>query len=604
MLWAFFGGDFVLVCGIMLTTFVPLQTVLSTLRNQISDLASIFPEEDSTKTAVLIKDYVKSTYRKLVDRLTEELPFLPFPSVTAAQAEIELRNAKFRSSPLPGFGADLGYQSDTEYGMENGTEQRRGLSERLGEAERVAERFVSRKLQPAVARVRKTSPEGFIQGFQQSASWARGLWDRLNGATDDAGAAAVAAILPLPFPTKKSENSTIIEKLHTEINELESKLQEASKVRENRVRKADIQSRAKVAAELRKLDDDVTTVSRELAIRTLQLEMESIYDCLENEVMDIIGDPSATVGEQSKDRLSLALSRRGSTDEIALLTAEYKQLATSLSSMVTSVEAREALYIDDGELAALATEIPDLRIRLGLGDDVVFGTSGFSLGKIQFQIKQAINKLREAITFGGRGVRLLGADIGSAGRLFWRALLGGTLKPREVAALRRTARDLLTFIPFIIILILPLTPVGHVLIFGFLQRYFPGFFPSQFTSRRQDLMIKYEQLKKQLSEAQLQAEAENDELEFRKMAAAAEAILSQKPMGQSSAVSMQSAAQQLASSVGMGGSSSSEEPSEEEDFLESGPAAEAVRELEKKLAAAADSSYTEVDENAGDAENE
>jgi hypothetical protein len=54
----------------------------------------------------------------------------------------------------------------------------------------------------------------------------------------------------------------------------------------------------------------------------------------------------------------------------------------------------------------------------------------------------------------------------------------------------------------------------------------------------------------------------------------------------------------------MGGSSSSEEPSEEEDFLESGPAAEAVRELEKKLAAAADSSYTEVDENAGDAENE
>ena len=78
---------------------------------------------------------MKSTYRKLVDRLTEELPFLPFPSVTAAQAEIESRNAKFRSSPLPGFGADLGYQSDTEYAMENSAEQRRGLSERLGEAE-------------------------------------------------------------------------------------------------------------------------------------------------------------------------------------------------------------------------------------------------------------------------------------------------------------------------------------------------------------------------------------------------------------------------------------------------------------------------------------
>ena len=68
---------------------------------------------------------------------------------------------------------------------------------------------------------------------------------------------------------------------------------------------------------------------------------------------------------------------------------------------------------------------------------------------------------------------------------------GQTLKPREVQALRRTAWDLLIFIPFSIILIAPLTPVGHVLIFGFIQRYFPGFFPSQFSTRRQELMTRY-----------------------------------------------------------------------------------------------------------------
>lgn len=60
----------------------------------------------------------------------------------------------------------------------------------------------------------------------------------------------------------------------------------------------------------------------------------------------------------------------------------------------------------------------------------------------------------------------------------------------KVMALRRTARDVLTFIPFAIILVAPLTPVGHVLIFSFLQKYFPGFFPSQFTSRRQELMTR------------------------------------------------------------------------------------------------------------------
>jgi len=76
-------------------------------------------------------------------------------------------------------------------------------------------------------------------------------------------------------------------------------------------------------------------------------------------------------------------------------------------------------------------------------------------------------------------------------------------KPTQVTALRRTARDLLTFIPFIIILIVPITPLGHVLVFGFIQRYFPGFFPSQFTNRRQEIMARYEELQKQLAEAQV-----------------------------------------------------------------------------------------------------
>lgn len=69
-------------------------------------------------------------------------------------------------------------------------------------------------------------------------------------------------------------------------------------------------------------------------------------------------------------------------------------------------------------------------------------------------------------------------------------LAGASLKNREVQTIRRTARDVFTFIPFAIILIAPITPVGHVLVFSFIQRYFPGFFPSQFTNRRQELMIR------------------------------------------------------------------------------------------------------------------
>jgi hypothetical protein len=68
---------------------------------------------------------------------------------------------------------------------------------------------------------------------------------------------------------------------------------------------------------------------------------------------------------------------------------------------------------------------------------------------------------------------------------------GGTLKPREVSAMRRTFRDIITFIPFTIILIIPLSPLGHVLVFGFIQQYFPQLYPSCFTVKRQEVMVRW-----------------------------------------------------------------------------------------------------------------
>jgi hypothetical protein len=44
----------------------------------------------------------------------------------------------------------------------------------------------------------------------------------------------------------------------------------------------------------------------------------------------------------------------------------------------------------------------------------------------------------------------------------------------------------------IIILLIPLSPVGHVLVFGAIQRVFPDFFPSCFTEQRQNLLQLYE----------------------------------------------------------------------------------------------------------------
>ena len=91
---------------------------------------------------------------------------------------------------------------------------------------------------------------------------------------------------------------------------------------------------------------------------------------------------------------------------------------------------------------------------------------------------------------------------------YWYSRSAVAVESVGVQALRRTLKDILTFVPFIIILIIPMTPLGHVLVFGFIQRYFPDFFPSQFNQRRQEMVKTYEDLRQRLQLAQAAANHE------------------------------------------------------------------------------------------------
>lgn len=133
----------------------------------------------------------------------------------------------------------------------------------------------------------------------------------------------------------------------------------------------------------------------------------------------------------------------------------------------------------DDQLAVLAVDIPDLKQRLGILEEASIPLAQ----RLSLTAQESRAKLSQGISFYWRGLRLLGGDVSYSFRLFWAAATGTTLKPREVQALRRTAKDVLVLIPFAIILIAPITPVGHVVVFSFLQRSFPGFFPSSFTPK-------------------------------------------------------------------------------------------------------------------------
>lgn len=149
--------------------------------------------------------------------------------------------------------------------------------------------------------------------------------------------------------------------------------------------------------------------------------------------------------------------------------------------------------LDIEELRVLQDDIADFATRLGLEVD---GNERKSFGNVlqrwAGQARKGVEKLRTGVAFYVTGVQLLWQDIQYAASLFSKAAFSNyTLRPREVATLQRTFKDLLTFVPFLIILIIPLTPVGHVMVFSFIQKFFPDFFPSTFTERRQNVVKIY-----------------------------------------------------------------------------------------------------------------
>lgn len=301
-------------------------------------------------------------------------------------------------------------------------------------------------------------------------------WARLNGkipappgTVNEKGTATETTVPAIP----SKENEELIGKLRAEVRVLEKQLQDSSKARESILRKEDQLGKLIRAKEIREMDDNVSQVRRTLAVRVLQLEMETIYSYLAQEV-------------EANDEF---MQQR-------LMIREFGELDKKLVTLSLFVDQNETLLIDDNELGDLAGDIQYLKSRLGLDDPVY--TAQLDWPQVRTISFTLLKRTRQGLEFYVRGIRLFGGDLIYALRLIRRAATGRTLMSREVRTIRRTVRDLLTLIPFTILLILPLTPVGHVLIFSFIQKYWPEFFPSTFTDRRQRLMRRHQEYAKGL----------------------------------------------------------------------------------------------------------
>ncbi|KAJ4883383.1 LETM1-like protein [Raphanus sativus] len=145
------------------------------------------------------------------------------------------------------------------------------------------------------------------------------------------------------------------------------------------------------------------------------------------------------------------------------------------------------------------------------GDPLRSSSSMKGVELVQISKKgRVIKKIKETSTDVWQGTQLLGSDSAAAMELLRRSVIGDELTEKEKKALRRTVTDLASVLPIGVLMILPVTPVGHAAILAAIQRYVPGLIPSTYGSERLNLLRQLEQVKQMQNETESEEETETE----------------------------------------------------------------------------------------------
>ncbi|XP_057777983.1 uncharacterized protein LOC130996699 isoform X2 [Salvia miltiorrhiza] len=110
-------------------------------------------------------------------------------------------------------------------------------------------------------------------------------------------------------------------------------------------------------------------------------------------------------------------------------------------------------------------------------------------------IEKSLDKLKETSTDVLQGTQLLAIDTAAALGLLRRVLIGDELTEKEKQALRRTLTDLASVIPIGVLMLIPVTAVGHAAMLAAIQRYVPSLIPSTYGPERLDLLRQLQKVK-------------------------------------------------------------------------------------------------------------
>ncbi|MBA0565348.1 hypothetical protein Golob_010232, partial [Gossypium lobatum] len=163
-------------------------------------------------------------------------------------------------------------------------------------------------------------------------------------------------------------------------------------------------------------------------------------------------------------------------------------------------------------LEALTTEEPQIdefrhlcltkRLQLfsSAGKDTVSFEEGTGISKLSSLNESLIRKYCIKLIASSRdvclGTQLLFVDITVSLELLAKQLRGQKVTAREKRKLKRTLNDIATLIPVTILMLLPVSAVGHAAMLAAINKYIPSLIPSPYSSERLDTAKQLKRTKK------------------------------------------------------------------------------------------------------------
>ncbi|XP_047979639.1 uncharacterized protein LOC125221552 isoform X3 [Salvia hispanica] len=198
--------------------------------------------------------------------------------------------------------------------------------------------------------------------------------------------------------------------------------------------------------------------------------------------------------EQETAREETANSESNEIQRFEILRSELMELEQRVQKSADHFEFEEDEIQVKGDLSSYGN------------DDKV--TKLVQIEKKDGLIEKSLDKLKETSTDVLQGTQLLAIDTAAALGLLRRVLIGDELTEKEKQALRRTLTDLASVIPIGVLMLIPVTAVGHAAMLAAIQRYVPSLIPSTYGPERLDLLRQLQKVKEMEDEVSVNENSE------------------------------------------------------------------------------------------------